>query len=135
MTGSHGAQKSPIQEHQEAQGCRQQGLTMALTRDFRQTVQARAARDPAFRTALFQEAVQTLLQGDTGAGRAAIRDYINATLGFEKLGAALGRPQKSLMRMFGPNGNPTAENLLGVIGVLQAETGVHLEVRAVADAA
>lgn len=108
---------------------------MALTKDFRQTVQARATRDPAFRRALFQEAVQTLLQGDIGAGRAAIRDYINATLGFEKLSVALGRPQKSLMRMFGPGGNPTAENLLGVIGVLQTETGVHLEVRAVADAA
>lgn len=108
---------------------------MPLTRDFRQTVQARAMRDPAFREALFQEAVQALLQGDVDAGRAAMRDYINATLGFEKLGAALGRPVKSLMRMFGPGGNPTAENLLGVIGVLQAETGVHLEVRAVADAA
>ncbi len=108
---------------------------MPLTRDFRQTVQARAARDPAFRRALFQEAVQTLLQGDVDAGRSAMRDYINATLGFEKLSKALGRPQKSLMRMFGPGGNPTAESLLGVIGVLQAETGVHLEVRAVADAA
>jgi hypothetical protein len=106
---------------------------MPLTRDFRRTVQARAARDPAFRKALFQEAVQSLLQGD--AGRAAMRDYINATIGFEKLSAALGKPQKSLMRMFGPGGNPTAENLLGVIGVLQAETGVHLEVRVVADAA
>jgi hypothetical protein len=39
------------------------------------------------------------------------------------------------MRMFGPGGNPTAENLLGVIGVLQAEARVHLQVRAVADAA
>jgi hypothetical protein len=54
---------------QEAQGRRQERLTMALTRDFRQTVRARAARDPAFRKALFQEAVQTLLQGDTDAGR------------------------------------------------------------------
>jgi DNA-binding phage protein len=110
-------------------------MTMALSRDFRQTVQARAVRDPVFRKALFQEAVQTLLEGDIDAGRAAMRDYINATVGFERLSAALGRPQKSLMRMFGPGGNPTAENLLGVIGVLQAETGVHLEVRAVADAA
>jgi DNA-binding phage protein len=108
---------------------------MPLTKDFRRTVQARAVRDPAFRWALFQEAVQTLLQGDIDAGRAAIRDYINATLGFEKLSAALGRPQKSLMRMFGPGGNPTAENLLGVIGVLQAETGVRLKVRVVADGA
>ncbi len=98
-------------------------------------MQARAARDPAFRRALFQEAVQTLLQGDIDAVRAAIRDYINATLGFEKLSAALGRPQKSLMRMFGPRGNPTAENLMAVISALQVETGVHLEIRAVADAA
>ena len=108
---------------------------MPLTKDFRETVQARATRDPAFREAMFQEAMQSLLQGDADGGRAALRAYINATLGFERLGAALGRPQKSLMRMFGPNGNPTAENLLGVIGVLQTETGVHLEIRAVADAA
>jgi hypothetical protein len=108
---------------------------MPLTRDFRQTLRARVTRDAAFRKALFQEAVQALLQGDIDAGRAAMRDYINATIGFEKLSAALGKPQKSLMRMFGPSGNPTAENLFGVIGVLQAETGVHLRVRVVADAA
>jgi hypothetical protein len=108
---------------------------MPLTRDFHDTVRARAARDAAFRKAMFQEAMQALLQGDVGEGHAALRAYINATIGFEKLGAVLGRPQKSLMRMFGPGGNPTAENLLGVIGVLQAETGVHLEVRAVVDAA
>ena len=36
---------------------------MELTKDFRQTVRARATRDAAFRKALFQEAVQTLLQG------------------------------------------------------------------------
>ena len=97
---------------------------MSATSDFRQTVRARASRDVAFRKALLQEAVQGLLQGDIDAGRAAIRDYINATIGFEELSAAIGRPQKSLMRMFGPNGNPTAENLFGVIAVLQAETGV-----------
>jgi DNA-binding phage protein len=108
---------------------------MPLTRSFRDTVQARAARDPAFREAMFQEAMQSLLQGDVDGGRAALRTYINATLGFERLGAALGRSSKSLMRMFGPNGNPTAENLLNVIGVLQTETGVHIEIRAISDAA
>lgn len=108
---------------------------MPLTRDFRATVRARAARDPAFRKAMFQEAVQALLSGDVEGGRVALRDYINATIGFERLSVALGRPEKSLMRMFGPSGNPTAENLLGVIGTLQAETGVYLEVRAIAGAA
>jgi DNA-binding phage protein len=108
---------------------------MPPTKTFRDTVRARAERDPAFRAALFCEGVQALLQGDTDDGRAALRAYINATIGFERLGEVLGRPQKSLMRMFGPDGNPTAENLLGVIRALQDETGVHLEIRAVTEAA
>ncbi|QWG25805.1 transcriptional regulator [Bradyrhizobium sediminis] len=108
---------------------------MPLTRSFRETVQARARRDVKFRQALLAEAMQALLDGNLDEGRAALRSCINATVGFEKLGAALDRSPKSLMRMFGPSGNPTAENLLGVIGVLQEKTGVRLQVRAVADAA
>ncbi|WP_342804278.1 transcriptional regulator [Bradyrhizobium sp. CSA112] len=82
---------------------------MPLTRNFRDTVRVRAEREPAFRRALFQEAVQALLQGETDQGRAALRAYINATVGFDRLGEVLGRSPKSLMRMFGPDGNPTAE--------------------------
>jgi len=108
---------------------------MPLTRRFNATVRERAARDPAFRAALFTEAVQALLAGDLDTAKAALRAYINATIGFEKLATATGTPVKSLMRMFGPNGNPTAANLSGVIGVLQKKTGVHLEVRATAPAA
>lgn len=108
---------------------------MPLTHSFRDTIRARAERDPAFREALFQEAMQTLLQGDTDYGRTALRTYINATIGFERLSEVLDRPQKSLMRMFGPGGNPTMGNLMAVIHALQKETGVHLEIRAVADAA
>jgi hypothetical protein len=37
--------------------------------------------------------------------------------------------------MFGPKGNPTADNLSSVIGVLQKKTSVHLEVRVTARAA
>jgi putative addiction module killer protein len=108
---------------------------MPLTRNFRDTVRARAEREPAFRRALFQEAVQALLQGETDEGRTALRAYINATVGFDRLGVVLKRSPKSLMRMFGPDGNPTAENLLGVIGALQEETGVHLKIRAATEAA
>jgi putative addiction module killer protein len=111
------------------------GEAMPLTRDFRDTVRARAERDPAFRKALFQEAVQALLGGDVDDGRIALRSYINATIGFGRLSKVLRRPQKSLMRMLGPDGNPTAENLLGVISALQEETGVHLKIRAVTEAA
>ncbi len=108
---------------------------MPLTKTFRETVQARARRDVKFRQALLAEAMQALLDGNVEEGRAALRSCINATVGFEKLGTAMGRSPKSLMRMFGPSGNPTAENLLGVIGILQEEAGVRLRVRAVADAA
>jgi DNA-binding phage protein len=103
---------------------------MALTRDFRATVQARVERDPGFREALLQEAVASMLDGDHATGKAALRDYINATVGFEALGAATGTPAKSLMRMFGPRGNPQASNLFAVLGHLQKQGGFHLKVRA-----
>jgi DNA-binding phage protein len=109
--------------------------SMPLTRAFRDSVRARAEREPAFREALFQEAVQALLQGETDDGRAALRNYINATVGFARLGEVLGRPPKSLMRMFGPEGNPTAGNLLGVLKALQEETGVQLKIRVVTETA
>ena len=99
------------------------------------TLRAAVEADPAFRQALLQEAVQTMLDGDVATAKSVLRDYINATIGFERLADATGTPAKSLMRMFGRPGNPTAENLLGVISVLQKQTGVHLEVAAVADAA
>jgi DNA-binding phage protein len=105
---------------------------MPLTRSFNETLRARAARDPAFRAALFGEAVGALVDGDLETAKIALRAYINATIGFTKLAKASGMPVKSLMRMFGPKGNPTAANLTDVIRVLQKKTGVHLEVRATA---
>ena len=103
---------------------------MALTRDFKATVKACAERDPAFRAALLTEAVELLLAGELATGKAVLRDYINATVGFEKLAQATGRPPKSLMRMLGPNGNPRASNLLAVISKLQHISGLHLAVAA-----
>lgn len=108
---------------------------MALTREFKETVRARVARDPAFRRALFQEAVQALLDGDGSGGRTVLRDFINATIGFEALAQRTDLPTKSLMRMFGPKGNPQAKHLLAVIAALQLETGLQIEVRAVRRAA
>jgi hypothetical protein len=55
-------------------------------------------------------------------------DYIKATVGFEKLGEATGAPPKSLIRMFGPRGNPQARNLFNVIGYLQKRAGLQLHV-------
>ena len=104
---------------------------MPLTRDFKETVQARAEGDPAFREELLKESVECLLAGDVDAGKIVLRDYINATIGFEKLGSLTNKHPKSLMRMFGPDGNPHARNLFEVISRIQQHEGVHLEVTAV----
>ena len=103
---------------------------MPLTRSFKETVKARADRDPKFRAALLQEAVEQMLTGDMATGKAVLRDYINATVGFERLARETGTPAKSLMRMFGPKGNPRASNLFAVINRLQKVSKVRLEVAA-----
>ena len=61
---------------------------MALTRSFKETVKARVASDTAFREALLTEGLNALLEGDVETGKAVLRDYINATIGFETLGKA-----------------------------------------------
>jgi hypothetical protein len=104
---------------------------MVLTRDFKETIQARVERDPAFREALLKEGVECLLSGDVETGKAVLRNYINATIGFEALGGLTDKSPKSLMRMFGPKGNPQARNLFEIIDHLQKREGVHFEVRAV----
>jgi DNA-binding phage protein len=71
-----------------------------------------------------------MLTGDVDTGKAILRDYIKATVGFEKLAEATHTPPKSLIRMFGPRGNPQARNLFGVIGYLQKQAGVELRVTA-----
>ena len=104
---------------------------MALTRDFKETIQKRVQTDPVFREELLKEGVQCLVSGDTETGKTILRDYINATVGFEELGDLTDKSPKSLMRMFGPKGNPQARNLFEIIEWLQKREGICLEVKAV----
>lgn len=101
---------------------------MPLTRDFKETVRERLQRDPKFRIELLREAIERLVSGDVDTGKAVLRDYINGTIGFQGLSDLTQTPAKSLMRMFGPNGNPQARNLFDVIAQLQRAEGLHVEV-------
>lgn len=56
-----------------------------------------------------------MLQGDIASGRLALRGYSSATIGFDTLAEATNTPAESLMRIFRPKGNSTAENLFAVI--------------------
>jgi hypothetical protein len=102
---------------------------MVLTRDFKETIQARVRRDPGFRKALLIEGIEAFLSGDVETGKAVLRDCINATVGFGELSRVLNRSPKSLMRMLGPAGNPQAQNLFEIIAFLQRDAGVNLKVR------
>ncbi len=101
---------------------------MGISRDFRETVMARSRQDPEFRRALLTESIQCLMEGDDETGKALLRNYINAVIGFDELSTHTGKPAKSLMRMFGPNGNPQTHNLFEVIRAVQQHEGIHLEV-------
>ena len=103
---------------------------MPLTKDFRDTIRERAQQEPAFRRALLQEAIELMLTGDVTTGKALIRNYVNATVGFQESARAVDTPAPSLMRMFGPKGNPSAKNLFNVIAHLQKREGVHFALRA-----
>ena len=84
--------------------------------------------DKKYAEALLREGVDAMLGGDVETGKTILRDYIKATVGFEKLGKATGAPPKSLIRMFGPRDNPQARDLFNVIDCLQKRAGVRLHV-------
>jgi DNA-binding phage protein len=103
---------------------------MPLTRDFKETIRARVERDPKFRKELLREGVEAMLTGDIATAKAILRDYVNATLGFNDLAEATQIPPKSLMRMLGPTGNPRADNLFEIVSYLQRREGVRFEIKA-----
>jgi DNA-binding phage protein len=101
---------------------------MARTKSFQDLVHRQVKTDKKFAEALLREGIDAMLAGDMETGKTILRDYIKATMGFEKLGEATGAPHKSLIRMFGPRGNPQARNLFNVIGYLQKRAGLQLHV-------
>jgi DNA-binding phage protein len=103
---------------------------MAITRKFREAILSRIESDPEFRTQLLAEAVNELLAGDLDAGKAVLRDYINATITFRQLAKKLKKSDKSVHRMLGPRGNPRADNIIEIIKILQSYEHVRLRVEA-----
>jgi hypothetical protein len=101
---------------------------MALTIDFKSTVMARAKKDKKFCEAMLSEAIAELLTGDVDAGKAILRDYINATITFEVLSASMEKNPKSIMRMLSPSGNPTSKSLFTIFHVIQKLKKVHFKV-------
>ncbi|MHA1566831.1 MAG: helix-turn-helix domain-containing transcriptional regulator [Alphaproteobacteria bacterium] len=101
---------------------------MALTRDFKETIKERAQNDPAFRVGLLTEAAECILNDEANVAKTLLRDYVNATIGFQELGALTDRKPQSLMRMLSEKGNPSLGNISKLIASLRQHEGVELRV-------
>jgi DNA-binding phage protein len=101
---------------------------MPLTREFKQTIMANL-QDREYRVAYLAQAIEAMHGGEFELGKRMLRDYINATVGFEALSSAVGSPSKSLMRMLGESSNPHADKLFGILKHLREVD--QLEVRLV----
>jgi len=104
---------------------------MAVTRNFRETIQERIESDENFATALLDEAILLFLNNEPGMARLVLRDLVNATVGFEELAIEVEKPSKSLHRMLSAKGNPTMDNLTKIFSVLKHKLSVDFEVHAV----
>ncbi|MDE3068441.1 MAG: transcriptional regulator [Verrucomicrobiota bacterium] len=88
---------------------------MITTRPHSETIIARIRREPKFARALYAEAVNSFLDGETAVGLSMLRDLVNAQISFKELARQTGLGEKSLHRMLGRNGNPTANNLAAIL--------------------
>ncbi|MEO8101615.1 MAG: transcriptional regulator [Betaproteobacteria bacterium] len=104
---------------------------MPLTRDYKEAVVARVARDPDFAKALLDEAATLFLTGEPDAARLILRDLVNATVGFEGLAEITQKPSKSLHRMLSPRGNPSMDNLAAIFSAIRHWLKVSFDVRVV----
>src|SRR6266446_1676575 len=105
---------------------------MARTREYRETVVARIKRDRKFARALFAEAMNALLEGETIEGLSMPRDLVHAEITFKELGRQTGLGEKTLHRMLNRNGNPTARNLGMIVKSIAEDLGIKPRVGVVA---
>jgi DNA-binding phage protein len=102
---------------------------MVLTKKFREIVQERAERDPAFRIALLEGALNEFLAGDLATAKSLLRDYVNSGISFERLSKKTKISDKSLQRMFSEKGNPTTSNFCAILHAIQQIEGVQIGVK------
>ncbi len=107
------------------------GEVMALTRDFKETVLARAEQDPTFAQALFDEAISLFLNGEVVTAKLILRDLVNATIGFEGLAICVEKPTKSVHRMLSTGGNPTMSNLSAIFAALKSALKIEIQMHSV----
>ena len=97
---------------------------MITTRPHSETILARIKREPKFARALYAEAINSFMEGETAVGLSMLRDLVNAQISFKELARQTGLGEKSLHRMLNRNGNPTARNLGVIIKSIAEDLGI-----------
>jgi len=97
---------------------------MALTREYRTTVLDRIKTDQKFAKAIYAEALDALLTGETAEGLSMLRDLVHAQTSFKELARQTGFDEKSLHRMLSRRGNPTARTLGKIVAAIKDD--LHL---------
>ena len=105
---------------------------MALTREYKETVVARIKSDPKFARALYAEALDAILEGDTAEGLSMLRDLVHAEITFKELARQTGYNEKMLHRALSRRGNPTARTLAKIIAAIREDIGLVPQVKVVA---
>ena len=96
---------------------------MALTRSYKSTVIERLKSNPGFAKALYAEALESLLKGETEVGLTMLRDLVHATITFKQLARITGVGEKSLHRTLSRLGNPRASTLGKVVVGIRESLG------------
>jgi len=107
-------------------------MVLPHTRPLSESIRFDLQRDPEFRRALLAEILGTMLTGDVDTGMSVMRHYINGTMGFMKLGSALGKSPKHLIRILGPAGNPNLRTFFEIVAYLQKVDRTILTVQGIA---
>ena len=105
---------------------------MALTREYKETVVARIKSDPKFARALYAEALDAILEGETAEGLSMLRDLVHAEITFKELARQTGYNEKMLHRTLSRRGNPTARTLAKVIAAIREDLGFIPQVKVIA---
>jgi DNA-binding phage protein len=103
---------------------------MALTRDYKETILAELQRDPEFRKATYLEAMLALQENEVAEALSMLRDLVHATITFKGLAQETGISEKSLHRMLGEHGNPTAQSMGKILKATRHGLGVKFPVAA-----
>lgn len=100
---------------------------MITTRPYHDTIVARIKREPEFARLVYVDAINCFLDGETAVGLSMLRDLVNAQISFKELSRQTGLGEKSLHRMLGRNGNPTARNLAAILRSIAED--LHVKTR------